>query len=285
MSKKLTTYCRKALLASGLLAAAAPGAHAFWRLPCAAPVVVERADPIEQPGEVSRHLHTVMGSNAFNFTIDYAATQRASCSTGKEKEDLSSYWVPSLYYRAENGSFVPVGQTGGILVYYLQRTDPKDPEAGSGLLAFPEGFRMIAGSATRRNKTSFAEGQTQSPASFVCLGVDGPHTPEIPPHNCPGGLRAQITFPSCWDGTNVDSPDHKSHVVYPSGMDTGFCPPSHPKRLVQIFYEVVWEVDAFKDMWYGDHQPFVFSNGYVSPPSPRPPSYLYPSSFSDSVSY
>ena len=260
---KLTTYYRNALLAYGLLLGAT-GAQAFWRLPCGAPVVVERADPIEEPGAVSRHLHTVMGSNAFNFTMDYAATQRATCATCKAVEDLSSYWVPTLYYHAENGSFVPVGQTGGALIYYLQRMDPKDPEHKDGktpLLAFPEGFRMIAGHPMRRNKTSFDEGQTQSPASFVCLGVDGPNTPELPPHNCPGGLRAQMTFPSCWDGVNVDSPDHRSHVVYPSGMDTGFCPPSHPKRLIQIFYEVVWEVDDFKDMWYGDRQPFVFSNG------------------------
>ncbi len=244
-------------------------ASAFWRLPCASPVVVERADPIEEPGMVSRHAHTVMGSDAFNFTMDYAGTQeRATCSTCKAVEDLSSYWVPNLYYHAENGSFVPVHQAGGALIYYLQRTDPKDPEYadGKGLIAFPEDFRMIAGSPTRRNKTTAGDGDGDgdaevSPASFVCLGVDGPATPELPAQNCPGGMRAQLTFPSCWDGVNLDSPDHKSHMAYPSGMDTGFCPPSHPKRFITVFMEVLWEVDEFKDQWYGDSQPFVFSHG------------------------
>lgn len=93
--------------------------NAFWRLPCSSPVVVERADPIMDPGIVSTHAHTVMGSNAFNFTMDYADTQTATCSTCKATKDLSNYWVPNLYYHAENGSFIPVEQSGGALIYYL----------------------------------------------------------------------------------------------------------------------------------------------------------------------
>lgn len=50
-------------------------------------------------------------------------------------------------------------------------------------------------------------------------------------------------------------------MAYPSRYNSGFCPDSHPKRFVSIFYEVLWSVDAFKDMWYGDSQPFVFSTG------------------------
>jgi hypothetical protein len=101
------------------LTALAAYVNAFWRLPCASPVVVERADPIIDAGVVSKHVHTVMGSNAFNFTMNYEDTQTATCSTCKAVQDLSSYWVPSLYYHAENGSFIPVKQSGGALIYYL----------------------------------------------------------------------------------------------------------------------------------------------------------------------
>ncbi|KAH9885182.1 WSC domain-containing protein [Xylariomycetidae sp. FL2044] len=250
-----TTYT-KALL--GLTALAAQ-ANAFWRLPCGAPVVVERADPIVEPNTVSRHLHTIMGSNAFNFTMDYALTQTATCSSCKVVEDLSSYWVPSLYYHAENGSFIPVRQTGGALIYYLQRTDEKDPNAAEGLITFPKDFRMIAGDPMLRNYTESSP--EQRAVSFVCLGVDGPQTPELPKQNCPNGLRAQLVFPSCWDGQNLDSADHRSHMAYPSMVDSGFCPPTHPRRFITLFYEVVWSVDEFKDQWYGDAQPFVFANG------------------------
>ncbi|KAK8029950.1 WSC domain-containing protein [Apiospora rasikravindrae] len=242
----------------GIAGLAPQAAEAFWRLPCSSPVVVERADPIADPGMVSTHMHTVMGSNAFNFSMDYAQTQTATCSTCKVTKDLSSYWVPNLYYHAQNGSFIPVKQSGGALIYYLQRTDEKDPEYKNGLLAFPKDFRMIAGDPTNRNKS---DSLAQRAVSFACLGIDGPATPELPPHNCPAGLRTQLIFPSCWDGKNLDSPDHRSHMAYPSGVDTGFCPPTHPKRFITIFYEVTWSVDDLKDQWYGDKQPFVFSHG------------------------
>lgn len=46
----------------------------------------------------------------------------------------------------------------------------------------------------------------------VCLGEgDDTHTNELPSTQCQR-MRAQAFFPSCWDGKNVDSDDHKSHV-------------------------------------------------------------------------
>lgn len=139
-----------------------------------------------------------------------------------------------------------------------QRQDEKDPEYEKGLLAFPKDFRMIAGNPDNRNASDSLE---QKAVSFVCLGVDGPATPTLPDRNCPNGLRTQLVFPSCWDGENLDAPDHKSHMAYPSRVDSGECPASHPKRFITIFYEVTWNVDDFKDAWHGDSQPFVFSNG------------------------
>ncbi|MAD83961.1 MAG: hypothetical protein CL912_13445 [Deltaproteobacteria bacterium] len=51
---------------------------------------------------------------------------------------------------------------------------------------------------------------------------------------------------SCWDGVNLDSPDHKSHVAYPkngpqqfTGTSTGgACPSTHPVKIPQIMLEV-----------------------------------------------
>ena len=99
----------------GLVAPAA----AFWRLPCTAPIVLERADPIISPGEVSGHAHTVMGGNGFGFEMDYSDTQASTCSSCIVTKDFSNYWVPTLYYKAENGSFISVDQNGGGTIYYL----------------------------------------------------------------------------------------------------------------------------------------------------------------------
>jgi len=54
----------------------------------------------------------------------------------------------------------------------------------------------------------------QSPfGGAPCTGSD---TKNFPKSTCGGGWRVTVTFPSCWDGKNLDSPDHRSHVAYPA---------------------------------------------------------------------
>ena len=64
-------------------------------------------------------------------------------------------------------------------------------------------------------------------------------TSELPLKLCAQGIRATITFPSCWDGKNTDSPDHRSHVAFLStGPDNGTCDdPAFPYTLPRIFME------------------------------------------------
>ena len=72
------------------------------------------------------------------------------------------------------------------------------------------------------------------------------------PKNCAPGdvIRARVQFPQCWDGVNLDSPDHKSHMAYPSAFWTGDpyrqyrCPATHPVVLPQITFAVEFDVVA-----------------------------------------
>lgn len=111
---------------------------------------------------------------------------------------------------------------------------------------------MLQGNPFRR---TFTPGSADDAAvSYVCLG-GGPETANDPEwfqrndffkHNCPGGMRAQVNFRSCWDGKNLDTPDHMSHMAWPSGgVDGGTCPSSHPVHLPMLFYEVIYDVQKF----------------------------------------
>jgi len=149
--------------------------------------------------------------------------------------------------------------------YYL-------PERGADLYkveAFPKNFMMVAGDPNVRN---FSVGYEPTEASrrqrgvgFNCLNYAG--TPEaflqrreMPSKdemkNCVNGLRADIAFPSCWNG-DLDSSDHRSHVAYPYDVEDGACPDTHPRRLVSILFETLWDVAPFDD---ADGQ-FVWSTG------------------------
>ena len=108
---------------------------------------------------------------------------------------------------------------------------------------------------------------------YTCLQTiltRGSETTDFPKDPCPAGIMAIHHFPSCWDGKNLDSPDHQSHMYSTTKggfQEAGPCPSSHPVRMPQVAYETMWNTTVFKDMWPKDKskQPFVWSflgNGY-----------------------
>lgn len=83
------------------------------------PVVVERLDPILQPGVIGTHVHSFIGANAVSATTDFAAARDASCTQVYIQDDKSVYWFPSLYFQdPKNQSFTRVPEHHRVL-YYL----------------------------------------------------------------------------------------------------------------------------------------------------------------------
>lgn len=247
--------------ALGLVGSIAP-ADAFFRMSCPGRLVRERLDPIVSPGAVSGHVHTISGGSAFGPSMTFQQARAAKCSSCEIKEDMSNYWTPQLYVKKKDGTIttVPVAgdgsdTNGGMTVYYLQRGNK-----GEKLHAFPEGFRMVAGDPSKRN---FTGGLDAKAISFACLGANKDETNEMPNYNCPGGLRAQVFFPACWNGKEFNPSDHKAHVSYPAGgqFNSGPCPADYPIHLISIFYEVLYDTNKFKDEWTGNQHPFVFAQG------------------------
>jgi hypothetical protein len=64
----------------------------------------------------------------------------------------------------------------------------------------------------------------------------------------------------CWDGVNLDSKDHKSHMSHPvSAPNGGDCPSTHPVRVPGLFYEILFSITPFP--YQPDYNPFVWSCG------------------------
>jgi hypothetical protein len=103
---------------------------------------------------------------------------------------------------------------------------------------------------------------------YTCLqnvNTRFPETAEFPNAACPAGIMAIHHFPACWDGKNLDSPNHQDHM-YNTGrggfVAAGNCPTSHPVRVPQVAFETMWNTTMFNDksMWPTDgSQPFVWS--------------------------
>ncbi|KAI1117669.1 hypothetical protein F5Y14DRAFT_401477 [Nemania sp. NC0429] len=258
-------------------------AQQMMRFSCSQ-LTIERLDPLVNPGVVmTPHVHQIVGGNSFKASMNPSShdlVKESTCTSCTFSEDFSNYWTAVMYFRARNGTYKRVPQfanvglraVGGITVYYIPPYDGK-----TNVTAFKPGFRMLVGDAKLQTSqgmqrqlchrcytTPINAGVAGISGGAPCTGND---TQAFPARACPGGIRTTITFPTCWDGVNIDSPDHQSHVAYPASgtfESVGPCPSTHPVRLPQLMYEVMWDTTPFNDpdLWPEDgSQPFVWSTG------------------------
>ncbi|EAQ87056.1 hypothetical protein CHGG_08309 [Chaetomium globosum CBS 148.51] len=264
--------------AAALLANGAVAQFNMLRFACSQ-LVVDRVDPLVNPGlRYTPHLHQIVGGNSFNLTmtpVEYDLAKRSTCTSCSFNQDKSNYWTAVMFFKAKNGTYHRVPQVGnggpqgklvnngGLDVYYIP---------SGKTTAFKPGFRMLAGNAANTDDSKVSKGNichrcwtSTSDTPFVggapCTGSD---TVAIPQETRCKMIRQTIIFPTCWDGKNLDTPDHKSHVAYGQGSGAsggGACPSSHPVKLPQVMYELMWDVSKFADksIWPDSGPAFMYS--------------------------
>jgi hypothetical protein len=197
-------------------------------------------DPIVYPGQPGRaHLHQFFGNTQANANSTYESLRTSGDSTCNNALNRSAYWLPAMM----NGRGQVV-RPDYISIYYKRRpaSDPKctlgNPGAVGDCVDLPRGLRFVFGYDMLRN-------EQPTNGYFDC---DGPgavsrHYANIveAAKGCPPGARlgAIIAAPGCWDGKNLDSPNHRDHVAYASDGGFGVCPASHPK-VIPTFTMGAW---------------------------------------------
>lgn len=186
-------------------------------------------DPIVYPGQPGKsHLHQFFGNTAADASSTYESLRTTGDSTCNSRLNRSAYWMPAMM----NGRGQVV-RPDFVSIYYKRRpaNDPECKRQGTACVGIPRGLRFIFGFDMLNCKSRRTGG-----GYFNCDGPTGiqGHYPSIvdAAKNCPIGnkLGAVISAPECWNGKDLDSPDHRSHVSYGSYGDDGVyrCPPSHP---------------------------------------------------------
>ncbi|GAA1277307.1 DUF1996 domain-containing protein [Saccharothrix xinjiangensis] len=237
MSRKLSVLVATAsagLLAS-LLSAGSPAqaddlvTHHEFQANCS--VTHHRPDdPIvfpRLPG--ASHMHTFLGNptTTASTTNDSLKAGQTNCKT---PDDKSAYWFPTVY----NGDQV-VPPTGPQVIYYK-----------SGILdyrqvrSFPAGLRFVVGSPTAtQDQFRTAPGAVEG---WEC--GDSFHNWDIPSWCAPGSqLNIRYQAPSCWNGRDLDSADHRSHMAYPDRA-TLVCPSSHPVPVPMLEFKMAFPVSG-----------------------------------------
>lgn len=211
---------------TGRPAVATPDERGSFSVPCAYSHSAGD-DPIvhHDHGSIS-HRHDFFGAT----TTDSHSTSEslmAGDTTCRSVADKSAYWAPQLL---DGGRPVEPFE---VVAYYRV---PVGMDARE-VQPLPNGLEMIAGDAEA------TEPQDPAVSSWSC-GPAGPREPV--PFRCPSrgaGLQLNLVFPACWDGVNLGSDDHRSHlaaVVRARGDADAraSCPDHHPVALPEVTVEV-----------------------------------------------
>lgn len=209
----------------GLLASLAQGQ--LFTMNCA-PLLIERGDPIINPGlpNNASHVHAIVGGTGFNLSMSLELAPQSLNTTCSRQLDHSNYWQPQLYNHASDDSFELIPFSGSAIYYFNRACDyapgrtvcPKDFKAK----APPAGLRVISGNSTFRRPEYNASSFSAQAIHTTCERSDGKSAsyPGLPTQACDRMISGSY-FPSCWNGKDIESPNHFDHVsqFIPSGSD------------------------------------------------------------------
>lgn len=273
-------------------------------------------DPIVKPTEPHHsHGHMFFGNTLAAADSTYTSLRTTGDSTCNNKLWRSSYWAPLLLDGPGVDARVIWPKPGGLVVYYkrypagidcnqfagAQKTrcqaavahcTPNDPTFVGTCVPLPNGLRNIAGydMATGTTPTGLTQMKCIKYSNENLGGYSGAWVTDIPSAlaECSGistGTDTGITvildleasMPQCWDGVNLDSPTHRTHVVdwAQSGEDAGICPKTHPYLIpqytIQIQYDVTNETYDTSGVWTPGQQTLYLSSDLMDRSNPKLP--------------
>ena len=239
-------------------------------------------DPILFPGQPGRsHLHQFYGNTSANANSTFESLRAGgdgTCGSDGNGHTLnrSAYWVPAMLDGKGN-----VVQPDYIGIYYKRLPDSNPlchPETNSAALGkcipLPNGLRFISGSDMKggyRQAHVIANTPYATPYRYECVTPQGLGTAgsgwyltlDEFTSKCVVGNELLVTLqmPNCWDGKNLDSADHGSHMDYPYN---GRCDAAHPFVVPSFLISVAYRIAPGDDpnIW-------TLSSDAMDPSKPR----------------
>ncbi|WP_406351613.1 DUF1996 domain-containing protein [Streptomyces sp. NBC_00658] len=224
----------------------------------------------------AHHLHDYVGNqnnDAFASDEDLAAAD----TTCQNQGDKSSYFWPVLRLQDGSQDFDQNnagGGTEGNVGKILQPAQAQLKFVGNkkgSVVAMPSALRIITGDAK-----AFINGNANANVNWSCTGFENKVQLEDKYPICPEGSDVVRTtnFQSCWDGQNIDSANHRTHVAFVQADGTcanGF--KAIPQLQVRLVYDVPaptiengtvvnpYAVDSFPENL---HKPITDHNDFIN---------------------
>lgn len=158
-------------------------------------------------------------------------------SAAQQQQDQNNGAVAAL--PGVNGQNEVAGNDGDI-----QRVVSAKLSFGSGgarkVVAMPRFLRVLYGDAKEA-----ANGPANAKASWTCTGFEDRLTDHYP--ICPQGSNVERihAFPNCWDGKDIDSANHRTHIVFSDA--SGNCKAGFkavPQLKITLVYKIPHDVQV-----------------------------------------
>ncbi|MEU6504766.1 DUF1996 domain-containing protein [Streptomyces sp. NPDC046942] len=190
----------------------------------------------------AHHVHDYVGNQKVNaFSSNQTFLQGGtSC---QNKNDLSAYYWPVI--RLQDGTQEKDANADGggkdknvgkiLVAQQAQIKYVGNPT--SKVVAMPQFLRIITGDAK-----AFVNGPANANAHWSCTGFENKVQLTTQYPICPAGSKVVRTFAfqSCWDGKNIDSANHRTHVAF-ADPASGACPAGF-KAIPQLTMRLVYNV-------------------------------------------
>jgi len=211
----------------------------------------------------AHHTHDYVG----NVSTDGNSTDQSLAAAGTtcRRNDQSAYYWPVLRQRGTRAGDQNA-DGGGNDLNVGKIIEPSSVSlvfkgnATSKVVAMPRFIKIITGDAK-----ATTNGPANARAQWTCTGFGNRLTTKYP--LCPRGSQVQriLVLPSCWDGTNTDSANHRTHITFPD-KTTGACPDGSkavPELHMTLTYSVPsgrsFSLDSFPEQLHNpltDHADF-----------------------------
>ncbi|MFE2045732.1 DUF1996 domain-containing protein [Streptomyces sp. NPDC059477] len=223
----------------------------------------------------AHHLHDYVGNqnNDAFASDDVLANAGTTC---QNPGDRSSYFWPVLRLQDGTQDFDQNAAGGGTEGNAGRILEPRQAQLKfvgnrtGPVVAMPRALRIITGDAK-----AFVNGLANANTAWTCTGFEDRQLTDKYPL-CPEGsdVVRLSNFQSCWDGQNIDSANHRTHVAFVQADGTcanGF--QAIPQLQVRLVYDVPaptiengvvqnpFAVDSFPEQL---HKPITDHNDFIN---------------------
>ncbi|KAF2220359.1 hypothetical protein BDZ85DRAFT_267633 [Elsinoe ampelina] len=230
------------MLSTLISLSAAAGLANAYTVVVAGQYMLKNIDPLVVPGQYRSHMHSFFGSDAVTVNTTKSAEIMKGCSTVDNLNDLSVYWVPTLYTNV-NKQYKPIAPMR-FSAYYVAIESAEIP--------IPTDFTAIAGNA---KATTQADTIPLAGFSWFCEGgpnkAAGADAGAFPTTTCSTHLQSLLLFHDCVNPSTLESA-YSGTQNWKDGFKPANRCPAGMKRIPQLRFSIRYDLrKALPNGWSG----------------------------------